>query len=101
MGTDLTKDQGTSPILDAFTRMKKAEMDRRQLMLRAIAAGGATTAAAAGLRTSRFSARSASAQDVPQDQLVTISQEQQQTWIKNFNPFLSNDAVRWPTVAGI
>ena len=33
--------------------------------------------------------------------MVTISQEQQQTWLRNFNPFLSNDAVRWPTHAGI
>ena len=101
MGTDLTKDHGTGPILDYVTRMKKAEMDRRQLLYRALAGGAAAGAAAAGLRTSGLSAMSARAQDVPQDQLVTISQEQQQTWIKNFNPFLSNDVVRWPTVAGI
>lgn len=101
MGTDLTKDQGTGPVLDYATRMKRAEMDRRQLMLRALAGTATAGAAAAGFRTSGFSARSASAQDVPPDQLVTISQEQQQTWIKNFNPFLSNDATRWPTVAGV
>ena len=101
MGTDLTKDHGTGPILDAFTRMKRAEMDRRQLMLRALVGGGAAGAAAAGLRTGGFSATSARAQDVPPDQLVTISQEQQQTWIKNFNPLLSESAVRWPTQGGI
>lgn len=101
MGTDSTRDQGNGPILDAFTRMKRAEMDRRQLMIRTLAAGGGAAAAAAGLRTTGLSTRSAAAQDVPQDQLVTISQEQQQTWIKNFNPLLSESAVRWPTQGGI
>ena len=102
MGTDLTKDHGTGPILDFATRMKKAEMDRRQLLLRAAAAGGTAAAMAAGVGAGiATTPRSARAHEVPQDQLVTISQEQQQTWIKNFNPFVSADATRWPTVGGI
>ncbi len=91
-------DEGFMEKLDVKTRMKKAEMDRRQLFLRALAAGVTAPAMAAGLRAHGFSA---AAQDDAAGGLVTISQEQQQTWIKNFNPFLSESAVRWPTHCGI
>ena len=43
-------DEGFMDKLDVTTRMKKAEMDRRQLFLRAIAAGATAPAVAAGLR---------------------------------------------------
>ena len=73
--------------LDVQTRMKKAEMDRRQFFLRAIAAGATAPAVAAGLRARGVAPRPR--RMTPAGALVTVSQEQQQTWIKNFNPFLS------------
>ena len=43
----------------------------------------------------------ASAQDAAAG-ILTVSQEQQQTWVRNFNPFLpESSACRWPTHAGI
>ncbi|WP_104987320.1 ABC transporter substrate-binding protein [Sorangium cellulosum] len=33
--------------------------------------------------------------------VVTIAREQQATWVRNFNPLLSEGSVRFPTVAGI
>src|SRR5690242_10232649 len=32
---------------------------------------------------------------------VTISREQQASWVRNFNPLLGEGSVRFPTVAGI
>src|SRR5688572_29995459 len=101
MGSDRSQSSNvTEVVLDYATRMKKAEMDRRQFFLRAIAAGATAPAMAAGLRA-RGVAASASARQDDAAGLVTVSQEQQQTWIKNFNPFLSESAVRWPTHCGI
>lgn len=94
-------DEGFMKTLDVQTRLKKAEMDRRQFFLRSLAAGAGASAMAAGLTARGVGAAAPAAHEVEQDQLVTISQEQQQTWLRNFNPFLSNDAVRWPTHAGI
>jgi peptide/nickel transport system substrate-binding protein len=33
--------------------------------------------------------------------VLTVSQEQQAPWVRNFNPLLAPGNVRWPTVAGI
>ena len=33
--------------------------------------------------------------------VLTISQEQQASWIRNFNPLLAPGGVRWPTTAGV
>ena len=33
--------------------------------------------------------------------VLTVSQEQQASWIRNFNPLLPPGTARWPTVAGI
>ncbi len=97
MTSERTERKGGDVVLDAATRLKKAEMDRRQFLLRAAAAGLAAPALAAGLRARGVGAKAQEAAGG----LVTVSQEQQQTWIRNFNPLLSNDAVRWPTHAGI
>jgi peptide/nickel transport system substrate-binding protein len=98
MTSDRAQAHGHDLGLDVATRLKKAEMDRRQFLLRAAAAGLAGPALAAGLRARGVAA---AAQDAGKGGLVTVSQEQQQTWIRNFNPLLSNDSVRWPTHAGI
>ena len=101
MSTGQSKGTGDNLILDATTRMKKAEMDRRQLILRSLAFGTAGVAGVTGLTGTSFQSRSASAQDIPQDELVTMSQEQQQVRLRNFNPLLAEGSVRWPTHAGI
>ena len=33
--------------------------------------------------------------------VLVVSQEQQSSWIRNFNPLTSASAVRWPTLAGV
>lgn len=33
--------------------------------------------------------------------VLTVSQEQQASWVRNFNPLLSDNSARWPTRAGI
>lgn len=88
---------GLERALDAAIQAQKAEMDRRQLFLRAAALG---TAGALGFTAAGPAVRSAMAQDDASN-LVTISQDQQQVWVKNFNPFLSAGSVRWPTHCGI
>jgi len=35
------------------------------------------------------------------DGILTVSQEQQASWVRNFNPLLAPSSSRWPTVAGI
>ena len=87
---------GLERALEAAVQMQKAEMDRRQLFLRAAALG-----AAGALSFTARPAMDALAQDTNKDELVTISQDQQQVWVKNFNPFLSAGSVRWPTHWGI
>ena len=98
MSSDGRSASGQDLVLDAATRLKKAEMDRRQLIYRSL---GLAAAGAVGIKGSTFTASAQDAQDIPQDELVTMSQEQQQTWIKQFNPLLSESSVRWPTHAGI
>lgn len=94
----MSSDRSTGLVLDAATRLKKAEMDRRQLFLRSLAFGAGAVAGTAGIS---LGARTASAQDIPQDELVTISQDQRQTWERNFNPFLAEGTALWPTHCGI
>lgn len=72
------------------------KIDRRRLIQAAAALG--LTSAAAGVVS--FDPRSAAAQGATKG-IVTVSQEQQQTWTKNFNPFLNEGTSRWPTQAGI
>ena len=96
MSSDGRSASGQNLVLDAATRLKKAEMDRRQLIYRSL---GLAAAGAVGVKGSLVTARAA--EEVAQDELVTMSQEQQQTWIKNFNPLLAEGSVRWPTHAGI
>src|SRR3954463_3958967 len=87
---------GLERALQAAVEMQKAEMDRRQLFLRAAALAGAGTLSFAARPAMR-----AFAQDTDKNELITISQDQQQVWVKNFNPFLAAGSVRWPTHWGI
>jgi peptide/nickel transport system substrate-binding protein len=73
-------------------------VNRRRLMQGA-AAAGLSAAAFSGVAMPR--AYFASAQDA-EDGLLTISNEQQQTWVRAFNPLLpENTGGRWPTQYGI
>jgi peptide/nickel transport system substrate-binding protein len=94
MGSDRPTGDGQELVLDFATRMKKAEMDRRQLLWRSL---GLAAAGTVGLRSST---RTVAAQDVSQDELVAVSTEAQQTWLRNFNPLLNEGSVRWPTHCG-
>jgi peptide/nickel transport system substrate-binding protein len=96
MSTDRSMESGVERVLDVATRIKQLEMDRRQLFLRAAAMG-----AAGALGFTSHEAMQAMAQDTDKNELVTISQDQQQVWVKNFNPFLAAGSVRWPTHWGI
>lgn len=65
---------------------------------------GATTACSKGGTDSAAGAGSgspAAAAPASNDAVLTVSQEQQATWVRNFNPLLAPSAVRFPTVAGI
>jgi peptide/nickel transport system substrate-binding protein len=77
--------------------IREKKLDRRKLMQTAAAMGLGTTAAAAGVAVTRVP--TASAQDGPL--LMTVSTEQQPTWIRNFNPLLEQNSSRWPTQSGI
>ncbi|MEZ4532248.1 MAG: ABC transporter substrate-binding protein [Thermomicrobiales bacterium] len=78
--------------------VSEGKIDRRRLFQTAAALG--LTGAVGGASVAS-TASSAMAQDSGDLNLVTISQEQQATWIKNFNPLNSADTSRWPTQGGI
>src|SRR5215211_3359317 len=79
--------------------ISERKLDRRKLMQTAAALGvSATPVVGAAMAAIKPSVASAQSSDL---NLVTVSQEQQATWIKNFNPWLTGDNVRWPTHAGI
>jgi peptide/nickel transport system substrate-binding protein len=37
----------------------------------------------------------------PEERFLVVAQEQQASWVRNFNPLLSPSSIRWPTPAGI
>lgn len=49
----------------------------------------------------RDSDRTSAAARAPEDRFLVVAQEQQASWVRNFNPLLSPSSVRWPTPAGI
>ena len=81
---------------DLMTEMTGRRVDRRRL-LQGAAALGMSIPALSGAFAIPGRAYFASAQDAS-DGILTISQEQQQTWVRNFNPFLpESQGSRWPT----
>ena len=73
-------------------------VNRRRLIQGAVAAGFSVPAFAGTFGPNLYYA---SAQDAA-DGLLTVSQDQQQTWVRNFNPFLSEGGgCRWPTHSGV
>jgi len=85
-------------VLDQVRKLiSEKKIDRRKLM-QTMAAMGLSAGALGTAMTKIAPSASAQSSDL---KLVTVSQEQQATWIKNFNPFLPENNVRWPTHAGI
>jgi len=74
----------------------EGKLDRRKLFQTAAALG--LTAAGAGAAIA--SAPSVAAQD-SDAKLVTVSQEQTPTWVRNFNPLVAENTSRWPSQSGI
>lgn len=84
-------------ISDLVQDLSSRKLNRRRLIQGAGAAAGASMLGFGGVGRMYY----ASAQDAAAG-ILTVSQEQQQTWIKNFNPLLPESASsRWPTQAGI
>ncbi|CAA9567924.1 MAG: Oligopeptide ABC transporter, periplasmic oligopeptide-binding protein OppA [uncultured Thermomicrobiales bacterium] len=92
MGNDLRK--GAS---DKVASMMAAEMDRRQVFLRGAALGAGASAFAATLGQTGYKA---SAQATIEG-MVTVSEQQRQTWIRNFNFLIPGGTFLWPTDNGI
>ena len=76
--------------------VRERKLDRRKLFQTAAALG----LSSAGVGAILTDVRSTAAQEGDL-KLVTVSQEQQATWIKNFNPLIPDNSSRWPTQGGI
>jgi peptide/nickel transport system substrate-binding protein len=84
-------------VYDQLVRLIQAGcIDRRRLFQTAGALGLAATAA--GATTARV--RTVAAQDGDK-KVMTVSHQQEPTWIRNFNPLLEQNSSRWPTQGGI
>ncbi|MGK3999552.1 ABC transporter substrate-binding protein [Sorangium sp. So ce1024] len=89
--------------------MKSRSMSRRIFALSALllsvgatsACGKSDTDASKGSGTSPAGTGTAQAGGGGGAKFVTISREQQASWVRNFNPLLGEGSVRFPTVAGI
>jgi peptide/nickel transport system substrate-binding protein len=85
---------------------REGRIDRRELLKRAAAAGMSATAIGwvlgYGYVPATLAAQEASPEPTVSDQLLTASDEQSSTWIRNFNPLLpQGSSNRWPTIDGI
>lgn len=88
-------------VKDLLEQWHGQRIDRRQLMQRAAALGiSASALGAFGVRSNPVAAAQGSSDgDL---KLMTTNNEQQATWVRNFNPFGSeNSGTRWPTMYGI
>ncbi len=82
----------------AMSKATEMRLNRRRLLQGAAALGMSAPVLSGAIGPRAFYA---SAQDAS-DGILTVSQEQQQTWVRNFNPFLPDSSgSRWPTQAGI
>ncbi len=91
------KDQFRGESTTVAASLMGAELDRRQVFLRGAALGLGASAFAAGLSQSGLRA-SAQADTTG---MVTVSQDQRQTWIRNFNFLIPGSPFLWPSDNGI
>lgn len=88
-------------IQELVASVQSGSISRRQFMQRSAALGLSIPAMSALLGTAFLPANVAAAQDA-EGELLTTNNEQQGTWIRNFNPLLPEGASsRWPTLFGI
>ena len=85
---------------------REGRIDRREVIKRGSMIGMSATAIGwmltAGYVPAALAAQEASPQPTVSDQLMTVSDEQTSTWIRNFNPLLpQGSSNRWPTIDGI
>lgn len=85
----------TLSILEQLVRERK--IDRRKLIQ---AAAGMGIAGFAVGTAPTIASRSAAAQETSGN-LLTVTTQQQPTWVRNFNPLIAQDSSRWPTQSGI
>lgn len=89
-------------IQELVASMARGEVSRRQFMQRAAALGVSASAMGALLGGLMPGSVAAAAAQEAADGLMTTNNEQQGTWIRNFNPLLPEGASsRWPTLFGI
>ena len=88
---------GNDSLRHATAKVMDARMDRRQVFLRGAAAGLGASAFAATLNQAGFRA---SAQGDTSG-LLTVSQDQVQSWIRNFNILIPGSTFLWPSTNGI
>jgi len=90
-------------IQDVIQAFQRGEIDRRTLFRRAAGLGVSGTALAALMGASVVPLRTvAAAAQEDASGLLTTNNEQQGSWIRNFNPLLpENASSRWPTLHGI
>jgi peptide/nickel transport system substrate-binding protein len=79
--------------------VRERKIDRRKLVQAAAAMGLGGTAVAAGAGVAMTRVQPAAAQSGDK-KLVTVSTQQQPTWIRNFNPLIAQDSARWPAQSG-
>ena len=102
-GSKFVIEEGEQPMVNeelngVIGQLRDRRIDRRRLMQGAAAVGASTSGL--GLALTQLGATDAVAQD--EAPLVTVSQEQVATWIRNFNPLMpEGSTARWPTQAGI
>jgi peptide/nickel transport system substrate-binding protein len=85
---------------------REGQIDRRDLFKRAAGLGMSATAVGwilgYGFVPATLAAQEASPAATVSDRLMVTGDEQQSTWIRNFNPLLpQNSSNRWPTINGI
>ncbi len=93
----MRKDQLRNESAAVTSTLMGAELDRRQVFLRGAAMGLGASAFAATMSRTGFKA-SAQADTTG---MVTMGQDQKQTWIRNFNLLIPGSSFLWPSDNGI
>lgn len=95
----------TNPYDQLAQDFRAGRIDRRELIKRASAMGlsasGLGMLLTMGYVPSTLAAQEATPGAEVSDQLLTASDEQVSTWIRNFNPLFPQTTNRWPTINGI
>ncbi|MDQ3525645.1 MAG: ABC transporter substrate-binding protein, partial [Chloroflexota bacterium] len=96
----------TNPHDQLAQDFRSGRIDRREVIKRGTALGLSASGLAMLLTMGHVPATLAAQEATPapgvSDQLLTVSNEQTSTWVRNFNPLLpEGSSSRWPTINGI